>query len=241
MIDAVYPLLIAAFAAMIALEFCFPIQRKPWDGQWVKRAAVINLAQLIMVGLAAVTVNRWFGQYAIFRLQDYVPTPLAGLVAFLLGNFVQYWWHRLQHSSDFLWRWLHQLHHSPKHIDVLVANYAHPVDFFIIVSFHAAAALLVLGLDLTGFAWATLFSGLYNYYIHCNLRSPRWLGYFVQRPEMHRVHHRIDHHAQNYGLPIWDLMFGTWHNPDDCEFECGFHDGRESRVIHMLTGRDVNE
>lgn len=240
MVDAVYPLLAAIFVAMIALEFVFPIERTRWDGRWVGRAAIINLAGLAMVGLAAVTVNRWLGQWALFRLQDHVSAPVAGLIAFVAGNFIQYWWHRAQHASDFLWRWLHQLHHSPKHIDVWVANFAHPVDFFIIVSFHAFAALFVLGLDMEGFAWATFFSGLYNYYVHWNLRSPRWLGYFVQRPEMHRVHHRIDHHAQNYGLPIWDLMFGTWHNPKDCDFECGFHDGRERRVIEMLTGHDVN-
>jgi sterol desaturase/sphingolipid hydroxylase (fatty acid hydroxylase superfamily) len=241
MTDLVYLLLVGIFLAMLIMERVVPINRQPWDRQWMIRAAIINFAQLAMVWLAAVGINSWLGRLAVFHLQDYVSAPLAGLIAFILGNFVQYWWHRLQHRSDLLWRWLHQLHHSPKHIDVWVANYAHPVDFFIIVSFHAFVALLLLGMDVAGFAWATFFSGLYNYYVHCNVRSPRWLGWFVQRPEMHRVHHRIDHHAQNYGLPVWDLMFGTWHNPKDCEFECGFHDGKEHRLRDMLTGRDVHE
>ncbi|WP_240456904.1 sterol desaturase family protein [Acidovorax sp. 1608163] len=52
-------------------------------------------------------------------------------------------------------------------------------------------------------------------FLHSDLRAPQWRGYFVQRPEMHTVHHEIDHHAQNYGLPLWDLLFGTWTNPKE--------------------------
>jgi hypothetical protein len=27
---------------------------------------------------------------------------------------------------------------------------------------------------------------------HMNIRTPEWLGYFIQRPESHRVHHLRD-------------------------------------------------
>ena len=240
MSDRVYLLLTVIFVTMLVLELVVPLRRKTWERGWIVRATLLNLLQAVPLVVAAVTVNEWFGLHPLLDAQSVLPAWLAGLAAFVLGNFIQYWWHRLQHRSDFLWRALHQLHHSPRHVDVLVSNYAHPVDFLIILSFYAFAALAVLGLDPEGVAWCTFFSGLYNYWVHCNLRSPRWLGYFVQRPEMHRVHHRIDHHAQNYGLPIWDLMFGTWHNPEDVEFECGFHGDRETQVLRMLAGRDVH-
>ena len=76
---------------------------------------------------------------------------------------------------------------------------------------------------------------------HVNTRTPRWLGCLVQRPEMHRLHHARGHHRYNYGdLPIWDMLFGTFHNPEAFEAECGFAHDAELRVVDMLRGVDVH-
>jgi sterol desaturase/sphingolipid hydroxylase (fatty acid hydroxylase superfamily) len=49
---------------------------------------------------------------------------------------------------------------------------------------------------------------------HANIRTPRWLGYLVQRPESHSLHHERGVHARNYSdLPLFDLLFGTFANP----------------------------
>jgi sterol desaturase/sphingolipid hydroxylase (fatty acid hydroxylase superfamily) len=49
---------------------------------------------------------------------------------------------------------------------------------------------------------------------HANLRTPRWLGYIIQRPESHGIHHERGLHAFNYAdLPLWDMVFGTFRNP----------------------------
>ena len=56
---------------------------------------------------------------------------------------------------------------------------------------------------------------------------------------MHRVHHQRGHHAQNYGIPLWDLLFGTWANPPVRVEQCGFEPAKEARVFDMLRGRDV--
>jgi sterol desaturase/sphingolipid hydroxylase (fatty acid hydroxylase superfamily) len=79
-----------------------------------------------------------------------------------------------------------------------------------------------------------LFAGLNNLYIHVDLSTPRWTGPILQRPEMHRVHHKRGHHAQNYGLPIWDLLFGTYANPKERVQECGFVPEKESQIAAML-------
>ncbi|WP_237715088.1 sterol desaturase family protein [Hydrocarboniphaga effusa] len=89
-------------------------------------------------------------------------------------------------------------------------------------------------------AWALLFAALYNLFIHADKRTPYWLGYIVARPEMHRVHHKTDFHANNYGLPLWDLMFGTWENPKERVVHCGFIGDRSSRIFDMLKLRDVH-
>src|SRR6185436_20003257 len=76
---------------------------------------------------------------------------------------------------------------------------------------------------------------------HSNLRTPRWLGYIAQRPESHARHHARGIHAGNYSdLPIFDLAFGTFHNPADFAPETGFYDGASARVVEMLAFRDVS-
>ena len=50
---------------------------------------------------------------------------------------------------------------------------------------------------------------------HWNVSTPAWLGYLIQRPESHCVHHQHGLHRYNYAdLPVWDMLFGTFRNPD---------------------------
>jgi sterol desaturase/sphingolipid hydroxylase (fatty acid hydroxylase superfamily) len=75
---------------------------------------------------------------------------------------------------------------------------------------------------------------------HANVRTPVWLGYIIQRPESHSVHHARGSHAYNYaGLPLWDLVFGTFRNPREFEAEAGFYNGASRRIGAMLAGLDV--
>lgn len=68
----------------------------------------------------------------------------------------------------------------------------------------------------------------------------RWLGYVIQRPEAHAVHHGRGIHAYNYGdLPLRDLLFGTFRNPERFDQPTGFWDGASEKMGAMLLGRDV--
>jgi len=78
---------------------------------------------------------------------------------------------------------------------------------------------------------------------HANLKTPRWVGYLVQRPESHAVHHERGVHAYNYSdLPLWDMVFGTFRNPaaDRPLPQQGFYDGASARLLDMLLFRDVS-
>lgn len=71
-------------------------------------------------------------------------------------------------------------------------------------------------------------------------RVPGWLGWVVQRPESHCVHHQESLHSYNFGdLPIWDAMFGTLRNPERWESRCGFGETGELRLRDLLLGVDV--
>jgi sterol desaturase/sphingolipid hydroxylase (fatty acid hydroxylase superfamily) len=77
---------------------------------------------------------------------------------------------------------------------------------------------------------------------HANFSTPHWLGYLIQRPESHHIHHEQGVHRYNYAdLPMLDMLFGTFRNPRQlAESECGFYNGASSRIPEMLIGRDVS-
>jgi len=80
----------------------------------------------------------------------------------------------------------------------------------------------------------------FNVFQHSNIRTPQWLGYIVQRPESHSVHHQRGVHAWNYSdLPLFDLLFGTLRNPKEYAPQQGFYDGASSRVGDLILWRDV--
>ena len=63
----------------------------------------------------------------------------------------------------------------------------------------------------------------------------------MQRPESHSRHHaRGVHHGNFSDLPIFDILFGTFHNPQDFAAETGFYHGASRRIAEMLCFRDVS-
>jgi sterol desaturase/sphingolipid hydroxylase (fatty acid hydroxylase superfamily) len=56
---------------------------------------------------------------------------------------------------------------------------------------------------------------------------------------MHRVHHEKDRHRSNYGIPVWDMLFGTYENSTR-SVDCGFSPNQERQVLPMLLFKDVD-
>jgi sterol desaturase/sphingolipid hydroxylase (fatty acid hydroxylase superfamily) len=133
----------------------------------------------------------------------------------------------------------HQIHHSPARIELLTAFYKHPVE--IVADSVIASALIfsLLGASPEAGIWFNVFAVLGEYFYHSNLRTPRWMGYFLQRPEHHSIHHQLDVHQFNYGdITWWDRLFGTFRDADDFAQQCGFPDGHERNLGRMLAFRD---
>ena len=165
----------------------------------------------------------------------------SALVAYFLSTFVYYWWHRLRHDSPFFWRLCHQLHHSPRRLEIVASFYKHPVEIALNSLLSSTLVFALLGCSPQAGAFYTLLTALAEFFYHWNIRTPRWLGFIVQRPESHRVHHQYRHHTNNFAdLPIWDWLFGTFKNPRGFAGRCGFDAWREERLEDMLAFRDVN-
>lgn len=240
MTTAVYAIIFLVFIAIFTREVIAPASKAHCDNRWLILAGSINVLQMSAAIAAGYFLHAAFAGHSIWNLSGSMSAPLAGGLTFLVASFVAYWWHRAMHKSPLLWRLFHQLHHSPSRIEALTAFYAHPFDSIAATLITCVVAYLGFGFDASAAAWAILYVSVFNLYIHSDTPSPRWLGYFIQRPEMHRVHHQIGHHAQNYSLPVWDLMFGTWSNPTNRVERCGFEEGQSAMIYDMLRGKDVS-
>ena len=236
------PLLIVVAFLMLVIERVWPGQALPDSKGWWLRIAAVNLAQLGIVILAGVTWDRWFQGRSLFVLSELDSVWLEAGIAYFVSTFVYYGWHRLRHESKCFWRLCHQLHHSPARLEVLASFYKHPVEITINSVLSASLVYLLLGCSIESAALYTAFTALAEYFYHWNIKTPRWLGPWFQRPESHRVHHQYHHHTQNYAdLPIWDILFGTYHNPQTTPKRCGFDADKEQQFGSMLAFQDVHQ
>ena len=170
-------------------------------------------------------------------------TWLGALFGVVVYEFVHYWYHRAIHRYDFLWRFAHQMHHSAEKIDSFGAYYLHPVDVFFFTSWASLVFVPLLGLSGEATAIGAAFLTFNAMFQHANIKTPHWLGYIIQRPESHCIHHERGVHHYNYSdLPVWDMLFGTFRNPRVPESrEAGFYHGASTRILDQLFFQDVSQ
>jgi sterol desaturase/sphingolipid hydroxylase (fatty acid hydroxylase superfamily) len=177
----------------------------------------------------------------VFHLSDHVTPVVGGVIAYFIATFVFYWWHRWRHEVDVLWRLFHQIHHSPQRIELITSFYKHPGEMVMNSLIGSVLVYSLLGLSLEGGAVYTACCALGEFFYHTNVRTPRWVGYFFQRPEMHRIHHQHGRHKNNYGdIVWWDMLFGTYENPELFTETCGFDAPKEEMLGRMLLYADVH-
>ena len=156
----------------------------------------------------------------------------------LTTTFVGYWVHRAEHRFVWLWRATHQLHHSPLRVDTPGAFFAHPFEIVFKVAVSTVVATAVLGLPPLVAAAVNTAVAVLSLFQHWNIHTPRVLGFLIQRPESHAVHHASGDRGHNFSeLPLWDLLFGTFSNPRRFEGEVGLDSGNSPRVSDMLLMR----
>ncbi len=223
---------------MMGLEQRYPGRAFPRVAGFRLRAVVATAFQAAIAWTAGATWDETLAHARPWSL-DALGTIGGALVGYVVITFVYYGWHRARHEVPWLWRHVHQLHHSPARIEVLTSFYKHPLEIVLNGLLSSAIVYVLVGLSRDAATLAVLMTGLAELFYHVNLRTPRWVGFFIQRPEMHQVHHARGRHTNNYGdLPLWDMLFGTYDNPACFTGDCGFED--ETRIADMLRGRDVH-
>lgn len=226
---AIGPATIASFVVIFALERLFPYQR-----EWLRShgdirvdatyalmlTALIELIRpavytIALIGAGFITA-RWEGGI----WPDDWPVAAQLAIALVVAELPKYWFHRLEHEHDWLWRF-HAPHHSVPRLYWLNASRFHPVDIGV-DTLLGVGTLVALGCGEGVIALFLLTSSIHGAFQHANLELRcGFLNWIFSMAELHRWHHsRTTEEANhNYGqnLIVWDVVFGTRFLPEDRE------------------------
>jgi sterol desaturase/sphingolipid hydroxylase (fatty acid hydroxylase superfamily) len=244
MIEIIEYITLALIPGFILLDLVYHARKYNRARFWRLRALVVTVGIFFLTGSVATFWGTLLDGYTLLE-GSRLGTAWGTVAGILVYEFFHYWYHRKAHEWNWLWRTSHQMHHSAESLDAFGANYLHPVDAAIFTTIASLVFFPLLGLTIEAGVIAALFLTFNAMFQHANLKTPHWLGYIIQRPESHHVHHGKGIHRNNYSdLPLWDMLFGTFHNPRAAELvnlECGFYKGASARIPEMLIGRLVDK
>lgn len=223
-----FTVFIVILLSMTIYELAHPrLERDEMRGALKSKRWFTNISMLILSSLclrvifpaAAVGAATWFetNNIGLFNLMN-VPPVVAGILSFVILDFVIWLEHVASHKFSILWR-IHRMHHADNGFDVTTALRFHPLEIvlsmlwkILIIAIIGAPAIAVLVFEvvLNGMA-------MFN---HANIKLPQKLDRIIRpifvTPDMHRVHHSSDHHEtdSNYGFnfSFWDRIFSTYND-----------------------------
>ncbi len=199
------------------------------DDAWVESIGTLVLliitqpAVLLMAGaLAGQVIPQYRG-----ALSDINVFAAIGLFL-VLDDMMQYWWHRLAHSTPWLYN-LHRAHHNARYMSVRLVFRNNMFYYLTMPGIWLSGLLIYLGLG-----WVYAFYLVVKLTVIIAAHSDvcwdaplyriKWLSpvmWVVERtistPSTHHAHHGehkddgVTHYKGNFGnlLFFWDVLFGT--------------------------------
>jgi sterol desaturase/sphingolipid hydroxylase (fatty acid hydroxylase superfamily) len=241
LLDPISLAVIAIYAALLLWEMLAPGRVLPFVRGWKMRGLSAFALYFCLSSYLPLLWGEYLEQIRLFDLSGLGATGGA-ILGLLLLEFATYLWHRTMHRLRLLWRVFHQMHHSAERLDAYGAFYFSPFDMLGFIFLGSICLVLVLGVTPQAATIVLLATTFMRVFQHANIRTPHWLGYVIQRPESHTVHHGRGIHAYNYAnLPVFDIVFDTFRNPVTYENRTGFYPGASSRVADMLLFKDINK
>ena len=235
------PVMAATLVFMLAAERRKPARAFPFYRGWLWIGLGVMVVFITVAQLWSLVVpEKWLRQHRWLNGEAW---GVAGgiLIWFPANTFVTYWYHRCQHRFNILWRMVHQLHHGVARVDIPSALVAHPLDVIFSTTLSILVTAFLLGLD----PRAVMITGVTQFFMtlfpHWNVRTPKWVGNIIQRPEEHILHQQRGVHAGNYSdWPFWDKVFGTYREPVTGPVQISFDRASFADQLRMLAFVDVN-
>lgn len=239
LLDPVSLTILAMYGGLMLWEALAPAKKLPEIKGWKMRGMISFAVFFYLSSYLPMFTDGFLAQYQLFDLGG-LGTWGGAIAGVLIFQFGVYLWHRAMHGSDILWRGFHQMHHSAERLDTYGAFYFSPADMIGWTLQGSICLVLVIGITPEAATIVLLSTTLMAMFTHTNVNTPRWLGYIIERPESHSVHHARGAHRSNYSeLPLFDMLFGTFVNPETYVEETGFYDGASARVVKMMLFKDV--
>lgn len=241
LLDPISLFIIAMFFGLFLWERIFPARKLPQVKNWVLRGLVVFVIYFYVSSYLPLFIDNYLIDYQLLDLTS-LPIGIGALIGILVFELGLYFWHRLLHKSDLFWRVFHQMHHSAERLDMAGAFYFSLTDMIGFTLLGSFSSVLLVGLAPEAVTISLLVTTFIGMFTHANIKTPVWLGYIIQRPESHSIHHAKGIHAYNYSeLPLFDILFGTFRNPKDFVKETGFYMGASSKIGEMLLFKDISD
>lgn len=153
-------------------------------------------------------------QYSTGGLLSQISNPVIKVaVSFMLLDLTLYFWHKANHTFNFLWMF-HKVHHSDPFFNASTAFRLHFVELLLTTGIKALY-IIVLGVDKAAVVISEAVITVFIIFHHMGISVPgeKWLGRIIIVPYLHKVHHSVrrEEHDHNYGavFSIWDRVFNT--------------------------------
>jgi sterol desaturase/sphingolipid hydroxylase (fatty acid hydroxylase superfamily) len=233
--------MVAVLFAMLSAERIRPARPFPFYRGWIGIGLGVMVVFVALAnGWSVVIPSNGLREHRLLH-SEVLGTGGSIVVWYVFNTFVGYWYHRLQHRSSLAWRMLHQVHHGVPRVDIPSALVAHPLDVIVSTTLSILVSVFFLGLNLRVVAIVNALQFFLSLFPHWNVQTPKWVGYFIQRPEEHILHHQRGIHAGNYSdWPFWDKLFGTYRCPVDEPVPVGYERAGLAEQLKMLAFIDVN-
>lgn len=213
--------LYAVVTGLVVLSFIVPVYR------WTRQTTV-SLAHDYFYGIFHTLITFPVLAVCAFLLKDatdewipwinlnlyaYAPGVLQVLAAVLINDFLKFISHYLRHKIRPLWHF-HTIHHSQENLNPFTTKRTHIVESLFGIFCISWIPLAVMGSPAEVWVAYYLFSAVWDYFVHSNLRiSLGPLKYVLVSPLYHRLHHSSErrHFDKNFAdqFVIWDILFRT--------------------------------
>ena len=241
LLDPISLLILAMYGLLMLWEALFPARQLPPVKFWKLKGVFSFFFFFYLSTYLPLLYAEWLPSVQLFNLTQ-MNVALASILGIVLYELGMYVWHWSMHKNNWLWRIFHQMHHSAERLDTYGAFFFSPFDMIGFTLLGTLCFSFIMGLPAQAVTIFLLVSNFFSIFQHANIKTPVWLGYIIQRPESHAVHHAKGVHAYNYSdLPLFDIIFGTFKNPEKYVDETGFYQGASSKVKEMLMFKDIEK
>ena len=172
------------------------------------------------------------------------PVWIKFVIAFLLLDYSNYFWHIVLHKMPIMWRF-HLVHHTDLDLDITTSFRFHFGELIGSVFFRGAAVILIGISPLMVLIYEISFDAS-NQFQHSNLKIPfrleKALNKILVTPRMHGIHHSMKKREtdSNYSIifSFWDRLHGTINlNVRQDEVVTGvpvYPDAKELTTVNLL-------